>query len=1069
MQTTSLRRWMVAAVAILAPAAVILPGRQLFAPVSAQVGRIQHVLAAEDIDRHVKQESLRTRLSSTLKREFQDALADLSALDEPGALEVWESALNNSDRNLRKEVWAAYQEARSRLTRREHVPQVVRVGAPADQIRDLARAVGLEVNIWSQNGDETVVAAPPYLSERLARSGIEVSTLYDSVLDWQRARSRGEAPAQALEPQYLSRAGDTNKQARIAIVDLARRGEPAMGYSDWLGDRENILMRDGSLLAYLDLFSTDGSADSINSHINEQYTKRGYQLTGFYTLDEFAQVAPRFFPGRTFDAGRGRRSGTQGEIAAALVEGRFHSYEETLAEFTALAQAHPDIARLVDLGPSYENRQIFALKITKDPAVNDFSKPDVLITGNHHAREWISVEPPVYFANQLINGYGTNDSMKYLVDNLQIWIVPIMNPDGLTYSQGQENDRTDGVRLWRKNRRPISIEDCPRSGVGVDLNRNYDFQWRLRGDDPCPRYSDDMGGSDDPDNEIYRGPKAGSELEVKALKSLVNDPQRHFRAELDYHNYTQLILYPWGYQSDHAPDGPTLAQLARRMSDEIFAVNRQVYQPQQAISLYTTTGASVDYAYGASQIPAPFTVEVRPACCGFNVPENQIGEINEENWASARFLLEWAAGPPILQSVQAFQRAADGSTTKLVYSAGWQKSADAGGGRHFTVDTQFPGLEPGRIILRLQFSKPMAVGSEVRATLGRTTPPDELRLAATDQGQGWQKTVYAGDTWIGEATIPQDGDQTGGWHLAVGSMDAQGFKLDALPGSIATYGIGTNSWLQYEDSNSAGAEGGTDSVHLLPPTLRGDVLDIFVASPNGGERLAAGEPYRVTWRVPRDAGFTPVQQELLLSVDGGINYAAFAQGISGALETLLVTLPRVATTRARMRIVAREGTVGNVVFGDNKTNFTIAGNVGSGVEITFVSSERVDLNWSEPSSEDLPGGASGTSRLILNLNVKNISSRPIANPFIRVNELTRGNVLLTRDSKSSPAATARQSIDVGSDDQLDPGESIQVRMIVGLVNRKKFSADVHFYGVPVGGSITPSSPVRVWKGKPKSK
>ena len=114
--------------------------------------------------------------------------------------------------------------------------------------------MGFEVNIWSPNGQETVVAAPPYLIERLGRAGIAVTTLYDSISDWQRARASGEASAKALEPEYLSRTGDANKQVRIAIVDLARRGQPSPGYSDWLGDRENILMRNGSVLAYLDLF-----------------------------------------------------------------------------------------------------------------------------------------------------------------------------------------------------------------------------------------------------------------------------------------------------------------------------------------------------------------------------------------------------------------------------------------------------------------------------------------------------------------------------------------------------------------------------------------------------------------------------------------------------------------------------------------------------------------------------------------------------------------------------------------------------------------------------------------------
>jgi hypothetical protein len=317
--------------------------------------------------------------------------------------------------------------------------------------------------------------------------------------------------------------------------------------------------------------------------------------------------------------------------------------------------------------------------------------------------------------------------------------------------------------------------------------------------------------------------------------------------------------------------------------------------------------------------------------------------------------------------------------------------------------------------------------------------------------------------------IPQDGDQDNPWRLGVGATDSSGFKLDAMPETAASYAIGTNGWANYEDANSAGSEGGSDMLHRLSPTLRGDFLDVFVASPNGGERLPGGEPYVITWRVPREAGFIPVEQQIMLSVDGGVNFTPLAQGISGALEKLSLTLPRTATTAARIRVVAREGVFGNVVFGDNQNNFTIAANVGSGVGIGFASSERVDLNWSEAPSEENPSGASGTSRLAINLNITNDSSVPIANPFIRVDTLTRAHVVLSRDSRSNGGEGARQTIDAGGDDVLAPGETIQARLIVGLIDRKKFQLRVGLYGVPVGGSITPSDGVKVWKGKPKTK
>ncbi|HEV8487364.1 MAG TPA: M14 family metallopeptidase [Blastocatellia bacterium] len=1066
MQTFSSRRRKVAAVFILAPLSLLITGPHSSTELTARAG-VRRSLVADDADRAARHASIKTRLSSTQAQDFRQALKALASLDEQGALYVWESALAHPDPELRKEAWVAFQASKLELTRKELVPQVARIAGPANEILDLARASGLEANVWSATDNQTIIAAPPYLLERLSRAGLEVTTLYDSVADWQRARASGDKSAESITPDYQSATGASQTLVRVAVVDLVQKGQPAAGYSSWLGDHENILMRSDAWLAYLDVFTSDGSVESIDSHVDQQYTKRGHKVLGFYTLEQFAQLAPRLFPGRTFDPGRARER-RQNEINPALLEGRFHSYEETLAEFTELAQANPNIARFVNLGLTYEGRQIFALKITRDPAINDSTKPEVLVTGCHHAREWISVEPPVFFAKQLINGYGSSDSMKYIVDNLQIWIVPIVNPDGLTFSQGQQNDVTDGVRLWRKNRRPISVDGCG-SGVGADLNRNYDFQWRLRGDDPCPMYSDDMGGSDDPKNEVYRGPRAGSELEVKAIKSLVDDPQHHFRAELDYHNYSQLILYPWGYQTDSAPDAANLAQLGQRMSDEIFKVNQVRYKSQQAISLYETTGASVDYSYGANSIPASYTVEMRPTCCNFNVPENEISQVNEENWAGARLLLDWAAGPPILVSVKAYQRAPDGTTTKLVYAAHWQKSAGTEGGRQFVVDTRFPGLEPGRMILQLQFSKSMPTGVDPHAVLGRTAPPDELRVVAADQTQGWQRTAYSGDTWVGEVLIPQDADQINPWLLAVAAADANGFKLDALPATVAGYATGTNSWLNYEDSNNAGSEGGTDTVHALAPTLRGDSLEVFVASPSGGERLAGGELYTVTWRVPRETGFVPVGQDLLFSADGGVNFSPIVRGISGAVEKFALNLPRVSTTTARIRLVARDATTGNVVFGDNKTNFTIAANVGSGVEISFVSSERVDLNWAEAPSDDLPGGASGTSRLIINVNIVNKSGVPIANPFVRVNELTGGNVLLTRDSKSTPVSGARQSVDTGGDDIIAPGETVPSRLIVGLANRKKLAVNVDFYGVPVGGSIIASSPVRIWKGKPKTK
>ncbi len=999
---------------------------------------------------------LKARLASADGDQFRDALSRLSSMDEPGALGLWQAALKNPDPKLRLQAWALYRDRAALLMRKEIVPQVVRIFASSDRVRDLARESGLDVAVWSSSDEETLAAAPPFFVSRLESEGIEASVLYDSIAEWQRALKHSDE-ARRITPEYQK---DSEKyQVRIAVIDLALRSAPVEGYSDWLGDAENIVMRNDRFIAYLDIFSSSINADA---RIDEQYTRRGYRVAGFYTTEEFSQQVASFFPGETFHRPPKEKT-IFNSLSPALSEGRFHSYEETLSEFNQLAAQHPDMARVVTLGLSYEGRQIFALKISRSPDTNDAAKPDVLITGCHHAREWISVEPPVYFASQLIDGYESDDAVRHLVDNLEIWIVPIVNPDGLTYSQAAPNDSTNSVRLWRKNRRPVSLEDCGGS-TGVDLNRNYDFQWRLPGDEPCPKYNDDIGGSDDPENEIFRGNRAESEPEIKAIKTLIDDPAHRFRAELDYHNFSQLILYPWGYQSFDTPDEENFVALAAQMSTAISRVEGRTYRPQQAVQLYSTTGSSIDYAYGANNVAAPFLIEMRPVNGRFDVPESQIAGINEENWAAAKVLLKWAAGPPILESVKAYQQARDGSFSKQVYSARW---VGAGGGRRqLTIETDFPGIESGPLQIRLQFSKQMNASTSPVATVSRGEGTDELRLTQRDMTEGWQKTRYANDTWTGQVDIPPKDENTNPWRLVVSAMDAMSFKLDAKPQTVADYLTGTNHWGSYEDSNGEGREGGADREHLLAPTLREDRPEIIIGSPTGGERLTRGEPFTIEWSVIGGGAFSPVEQEIWISTNGGLNYERALGGVPGQADKATVNLPVDVTSSARVRIVAIDGGQLGAIFTDGKRDFSICANVGSTIEMTFISSQRIDQSWTD-TSENPP--RTGSSRLVINLRVTNRGSVPILNPFLRVGELTRDHTLLSRDVKSSAAIGARQSLDAGEDALLSANESTDARIVLGLASKKKFKLGFELYGIPVDGSISGATSLRVWNGKPKSK
>jgi hypothetical protein len=352
-----------------------------------------------------------------------------------------------------------------------------------------------------------------------------------------------------------------------------------------------------------------------------------------------------------------------------------------------------------------------------------------------------------------------------------------------------------------------------------------------------------------------------------------------------------------------------------------------------------------------------------------------------------------------------------------------------------------------------------------RVSMGRDERKDELTFVETNDTEGWQKTVYDNDTWVGETVITQDENLTSAWRLYVAAVDTAGTSLDGVPATVAAYATGTGAWEQYEDIGGEGTDGGTDAVHELSPTLAGDTANLVVASPAGGERLIAGEPVTVAWTLPKQAGFQTVRQELYLSTDAGRSFTPLVDNIPGNVEKYSMRVPNVSTTSARLRLVAIEGEFGNALYGDSRADFIIGANVGAAVEIAVLSAEKQTVNWTDTSAEQM---ASGALRLVLNLRVTNRSDVAIASPFLRIADLSREHVLLTRDPKTLPGLGARQALDVGEDGLLAPGESAELRLILGLVSKKKFSMSVELYGVSTGHAIAPASATPVWTGKPRS-
>jgi len=302
------------------------------------------------------------------------------------------------------------------------------------------------------------------------------------------------------------------------------------------------------------------------------------------------------------------------------INGAFHSYAELEADLLALESDHPEIVRVHVIGQSVENRNLYAVKISDNVDWNE-NEAEVLFLGCHHAREWISVEVPFLIARHLAVNYVSDAEIKRMVDHSEIWIVPLINPDGLEYS-------IHFYRYWRKNRKNNGD-----GSYGVDLNRNYGYQWGC----------DDEGSSPDPSSFVFRGESPFSEAETKAVRDFMS--QKSFRALVSYHSYSQIILYPWGYTEDPTEDDALLSGIAHEMSNRMRPANNRVYLYGNAgDSLYLTNGDTTDWAYGTFGIPS-FTIELPPVDeihGGFFNSEQDIQSIFIENLPGALFLIDWS-------------------------------------------------------------------------------------------------------------------------------------------------------------------------------------------------------------------------------------------------------------------------------------------------------------------------------------------------------------------------------------------------------------------------------------------
>ncbi|MEZ6015063.1 MAG: M14 family zinc carboxypeptidase [Planctomycetota bacterium] len=285
--------------------------------------------------------------------------------------------------------------------------------------------------------------------------------------------------------------------------------------------------------------------------------------------------------------------------------GGYYTFAEVASVLDQMAAAYPQlVAPKVSIGATLEGRDIWMVKLSDNPLVDE-GEPEVRIDAMHHAREPQSMQTTLYFMSWLLESYGTDPLATYLLNERELYCVPCVNPDGYEYNRATN---PGGGGLWRKNRR-----DNGNGTFGVDLNRNYPFQWGYN----------TSGSSTNPSAETYRGAAPASEPEVQHMVAFL--ASRDFATALSVHTYSNLWLAPFGYDSvlptNHA-DYQELGALAT-------AVNGYVYGPIST-TLYLANGGTVDQDHGLHGTMS-WTPEIGSSSDGFWPAQTRIVPLAEEN------------------------------------------------------------------------------------------------------------------------------------------------------------------------------------------------------------------------------------------------------------------------------------------------------------------------------------------------------------------------------------------------------------------------------------------------------
>ncbi len=295
----------------------------------------------------------------------------------------------------------------------------------------------------------------------------------------------------------------------------------------------------------------------------------------------------------------------------------------SMGNFLTLDQIYTELDKMVSLYPnlitakkqigtktSVEGRPIYYVKISDNPNIEEPQEPDAFFNALHHAREPAGMTSIIFYMYYLLENYNTNDSIKFLVDNTELFFIPCVNVDGYKYN---ETTNPSGGGTWRKNRKNNG------GSYGVDINRNYSYRWS-------------PGNVTTPSSDSYGGTAAFSEPETQIMRDFFT--AHKFEYSISYHCYSNLMIHPWCYTGTSGEYQTPDHAYFQTAGDLLTAENNYNVGTVYMTLGYTGTGGSCDWAYGEQTTKnkiIEYAPEVGSSSDGFWPTKSRIVPLCQQN------------------------------------------------------------------------------------------------------------------------------------------------------------------------------------------------------------------------------------------------------------------------------------------------------------------------------------------------------------------------------------------------------------------------------------------------------